>query len=93
MRPNAEKYNPSPEYLSAMFVELRDKGRTRIEVCERIGVPYRTMSDYMNASCPTQAPYSVQFILECELAWERENHPANNSSPDLDSGGYRLHNG
>ena len=90
MRPNAQSHNPSAGHLLALFSELRSLGRSRKDVCRRIGVPYRTMGDYTNKSCPTEAPYTVQFAIESELAWERGNHPVSNF---LDKGGIHPHNG
>jgi len=67
MRPNSNKWNPSPNYLKGLFEKLRAFNETRSNVCLRIGVPYRTMSDYLNPKCTVQMPYTVQFAIECEL--------------------------
>lgn len=93
MRPNAALHDPTPEYILGLFAELRSLGRSRKDVCKRIGVPYRTMGDYVNRLCPTDAPYTVQFAIESELEWERGNRPVTNFTKKLDNGENRPHNG
>ena len=91
-RPNADRHIPSAGHLLGLFAELRKLGRSKMDVCMRIGVPYRTMSDYTNPLCRTETPYTVQFAIECELAWERENHPDSNFNKTVAKSGYRPYN-
>lgn len=69
-RPNAKRHNPSPDSLRAMFHRFRELGRSRKWVCAQIGVPYRTMGDYLNPKCQTSIDYCTLYTIEALLQWE-----------------------
>lgn len=63
MKPNAANYNPDEAYLRDLIARanLTQRGAARL-----IGVPERTMRDFLNPAKETsKAPYPVQFALEC----------------------------
>lgn len=60
--PNVSRYNPDPDYLR----ELLDRAAvSQRKAAKLIGVSERTMRDYLNSSHSSEAPYPVQFALEC----------------------------
>lgn len=62
MLPDKINYNPDPQYLR----NLLDKADlTQISAAKLIGVSPRTFRDYLNGNHPSEAPYPVQFCLEC----------------------------
>ena len=63
MIPDAEKHNPSPEYLRALLARA---GVSQREAAMRIGVSERVMRYYLapEASDYRPAPYVVQYALE-----------------------------
>lgn len=60
--PDAKEYNPDPDYLRDLVAVI---GWTQAEIAGQIGVPVRTFRDYLSLKHPSQAPYSVQFAIEC----------------------------
>ncbi|MDO4224233.1 MAG: helix-turn-helix transcriptional regulator [Acinetobacter sp.] len=65
MKPNAQHYNPDPDYLRELIAKT---GLTQNEVAQRVGVSGRTMRRYLTFSTSEnyqQAPYAVQFAIEC----------------------------
>jgi len=75
-RANSIYHNPAPDYVSSLFWILKSFGRTKKDVCQRLGVNYRTMGDYTNPTHPAKIPYCVQFALESEVEWEQERQEA-----------------
>ena len=61
MRPDATKHNPSPSYLRQL---LRRTGLSQREAAEMIGLPLRTLEDFLSAKCKARADYRTQFALE-----------------------------
>ena len=62
--------------MISLFEILKTFGRTKKDVCQRLGVPYRTMGDYTNLRNPAKIPYCVQFALESEVEWEQAQQEA-----------------
>jgi hypothetical protein len=69
-QPDAFAHTPDPEYIRSLFKQFSELGRSRISVCAQLGVPYRTMSDYLNPKCRTGIDYCTQYALEALLEWE-----------------------
>ena len=63
MMPNAKFYNKDPMYLREL---IESAGLTQRKAALLVGVPERTMRDYLNPKKENSiAPYSVQFCLQC----------------------------
>lgn len=66
MKPNAQTlYNPNPDYLREL---IEKTGLTQNEIARLVGVSTRTMRSYLtfpDKSTYQQAPYAVQFAIEC----------------------------
>jgi len=61
--PNIETYNPDPSYLRAL---IERAGLSQNEAARTIGIGERVMRKYLRLPEPeSQAPYPVQFALEC----------------------------
>ena len=69
--PDATKHRPEALYARAVMSELQSLGRTIKSVCAQVGVPERTMRDYMNPDCPTDWDYRTQYCVEQVLEVER----------------------
>ena len=66
MTPNIKDYNPDPAYLRELIAEA---GETQRGISRLIGVPERTMRDFLNPKkINSVAPYTVQFAFECLAA-------------------------
>ena len=59
MKPNAEKHNPSPDYLRSL---IEGAGISQREASRIIGINERTMRFYLQGKY--DCPYTVQFALE-----------------------------
>ncbi len=71
MHPNAETYNPDPEYLRKLIDQVRDPelqhggAPSQQKIARRLGIPSRTFRQYLTSQASHKdAPYSVQFCLE-----------------------------
>ena len=63
MTPNARLYNKDALYLRQL---IETAGLTQHKAALLVGVPERTMRDYLNPKKENSvAPYAVQFCLEC----------------------------
>ena len=63
MTPNAKLYNKDAMYLRQL---IETAGLTQRKAALLVGVPDRTMRDYLNPKKENSvAPYAVQFCLEC----------------------------
>lgn len=62
MKPNASTYKPDPAYLREL---IEQSGLTQEKAALRIGVSVRAMRNYLSETAGRQAPYPVQFALEC----------------------------
>jgi hypothetical protein len=65
MVPDSELYNPNPQYLRSL-IEIT--GLSQAEAARRLGLGGRVMRRYLadrNAATALEAPYLVQFGLEC----------------------------
>ena len=63
MTPNARHYRKDAQYLRSLIEEA---GLTQRKAALLVGVPERTMRDYLNPKKENSvAPYAVQFCLEC----------------------------
>ncbi|MDO5652355.1 MAG: helix-turn-helix transcriptional regulator [Moraxella sp.] len=65
MKPNAQNYNPNPDYLRELIGKA---GLTQTATAQLIGIDPRTMRRYLAfADSPNyqKAPYAVQFAIEC----------------------------
>ncbi len=65
MIPDSKKHNPSPDYLRSL---VEKTGMSQRKVARTIGIDERTFRAYLansNASSALDAPYAVQFALEC----------------------------
>lgn len=72
-QPLANKYHqPDAGYARELMSELQSLGRTIKSVCFQIGVPERTMRDYMNPEVPTVWDYRTQYCVEVILEAEKE---------------------
>lgn len=60
MRPDAENYDPRPEYLADLVHSLP---YTQAELAGKIGVTDRCLRQWMSGS--RRFPYTAQFALEC----------------------------
>ncbi len=63
--PNADRHNPNPAYLKGL---IEDSGLSVAEVARRIGLSRRLLHQYTApraAASAREAPYAVQFALEC----------------------------
>lgn len=60
MRPNAENYDPRPEYLAELVHSLP---LTQAELAGKIGVTDRCLRQWMSGA--RRFPYTAQFALEC----------------------------
>ena len=61
MRPDATKHNPDPAYLRQL---LRRSGLSQREAAEMIGLPLRTLENFLSARGKARADYRTQFALE-----------------------------
>lgn len=63
MKPDCSQYNPDAFYLREL---IERAGHSQRSAAKQIGVPERTMRDYLNpAKENSKVPYTVQFALEC----------------------------
>lgn len=65
MTPNAENHAPDPAYLREL---IKKSGVTQLEAAKLIGISDRVMRKYLakrDSVSALEAPYSVQFCLEC----------------------------
>lgn len=86
MTPDATRHDPRPDYLRALLVEA---GLSQREAARRIGVSERVMRYYLSGE--RDAPYPVQFALEC-LSQPPACIPCiqpSGDSPDLALGGHQ----
>jgi transcriptional regulator with XRE-family HTH domain len=63
--PNAQHHNPNPDYLKRL---ITDAGITQREAARRIGISERILRQYLAdraSKTAVEAPYPVQFSLEC----------------------------
>lgn len=71
MTPNAETHNPDPAYLREL---IKKAGITQLEAAKLIGISDRMLRKHLakrESVSALDAPYSVQFCLEC-LANDKE---------------------
>jgi len=65
MKPDSTKHNPDPEYLREL---VKKTGLSQRKIARIIGVNERLFRMYLanrSASTAHDAPYTVQFTLEC----------------------------
>lgn len=63
MIPNSNKHEPSR--LRELLLELKGAGVSQAQVARSLGIPLRTLVDWLDPKFPTRTmPYSVQFALE-----------------------------
>lgn len=62
MSPDATLHNPAPRYLREL---LERSGLTQEAAAQRLGITGRALRNYLSESDPREAPYLVQFGLEC----------------------------
>lgn len=64
MKPNSEAYNPDPQYLRML---IEKAGISQLEAARLLGIGGNTLRAYLAEGTKTarQAPYTVQFALEC----------------------------
>ena len=60
MTPDAEQYNPAPEYMSDL---IDSTGLTQPVLAAKLGVDERTIRKWKHGE--RVAPYLAQFALEC----------------------------
>ena len=71
MRPDARNYKKDALYLREL---IKEAGLTQRGAALLIGVPERTMRDYLKVgSTKSVAPYTVQFALECLVKYTSED--------------------
>ncbi|MCW7552154.1 hypothetical protein NX722_05735 [Endozoicomonas gorgoniicola] len=69
MKPDCSLYNPDAMYLRDI---IEKAGFSQRGAAKQIGIPERTMRDYLNpAKENSKAPYVVQFALECLARTEK----------------------
>lgn len=64
-KPNAETHNPDPAYLREL---IERAGVTQRKAADLVGVSDRMLRKYLakrESVSALEAPYSVQFCLEC----------------------------
>lgn len=65
MKPNAENYNPDPAYLRSLIERAEVSQR---KAARMIGIDERLLRSYLakrESVSAREAPYPVQFCLEC----------------------------
>lgn len=65
MKPDSSQYNPDPAYLRELIAK---SGLSQRKAADQLGITDRVMRKYLadrSASSATDAPYVVQFCLEC----------------------------
>ena len=62
MKPEASNHNPSPRYLRGL---LDQAGISQRAAAAQIGISERVMRYYLSDNDLREAPYPVQFALEC----------------------------
>jgi len=60
MKPNADDYNPDPDYIRAL---VDSAGMTQPVLASKLGVTDRTVRKWISGD--RVAPYLAQFALEC----------------------------
>jgi hypothetical protein len=73
MTPDASQHDPRPEYLRALITA---SNRTQRDVALAIGVSERLLRCYLapvTAASRREAPYPVQYAIEC-LAADARGH-------------------
>lgn len=77
LRPDASLHNPDPQYLRGL---LRRTGLSQREAAEMIGIPVRTLEDFLSVKNRARADYRTQFALEV-LADSAERMRASKALP------------
>lgn len=65
MKPDSSQYNPDPDYLKGLIDKA---GISQRQAARTIGISERVLRQYLSnreASTAMDAPYYVQFCLEC----------------------------
>ncbi|OPE36160.1 XRE family transcriptional regulator [Pseudomonas aeruginosa] len=62
MKPDSSKHNPDPQYLRGLYERA---GLKQEEAARRIGITARALRNYVSETAGREAPYPVQFALEC----------------------------
>lgn len=65
MKPDSQKHNPDPAYLRELVTKA---GLSQRKAATLIGITDRAMRQYLadrKAATAINAPYAVQFCLEC----------------------------
>ncbi len=62
MKLDASNHNPDPRYLRGLY---EGAGLTQEEAARRIGITARALRNYVSETAGREAPYPVQFALEC----------------------------
>lgn len=73
MKPNAQNYNPDPDYLRSLIAKA---GLTQAQTAQLIGINARSIRRYLSfTDSPNyqKAPYAVQFAIECLANMENCN--------------------
>jgi transcriptional regulator with XRE-family HTH domain len=60
MKPNAENYDPRPEYLAEL---IGSTGLSQAALGQLLGVTDKTLRNWLSGRNPF--PYTAQFALEC----------------------------
>ena len=72
-KPDPSLHNPSSEYLRGL---IEKTGLSQRKTALAIGISERSIRDYLNPNHPSQAPYPIQFTLECLVIFiEKEEAP------------------
>lgn len=77
MKPDAQNYNPDPDYLRTLITKA---GLTQAKTAKLIGINARSIRRYLSCiDSPNyqQAPYAIQFAIECLAIGEHSSYRKN----------------
>jgi predicted transcriptional regulator len=67
MKPDASRHNPDPRYLRGL---MQKSGLTQALAAQLIGITEKALRNYISETVERDAPYAIQFALECLAARE-----------------------
>lgn len=64
MKPDATKYNKSPEYIRGLVEQIKEnQGMSQRAIAKRLGIGFTSLKDWMAGKAGWR--YPDQFALEC----------------------------
>ena len=70
-KPNDDNYNPDANYLRQVISQIKEPTLmhegvpSQRKIARRLGIKEKTFRNYLNSDHSSNAPYAVQFALEC----------------------------